>query len=92
MQPVSQLAIDLKRWPVPEHRPVPRYPRPKQKQLWDLLAALQRGEKLRPLEAAHEYGVMALSQRIGELRNLDWPVQSKLIKTPTGKRVSEYWL
>lgn len=57
-----------------------------------LLAAMQRGERLRPLEAALKYQVMALSQRIGELKRSGWPVKSKLVETPSGKHIAEYWM
>lgn len=57
-----------------------------------LLNALQRGEKLRPLDSALKYGVMALSQRIGDLkRTYGWPVQSRMVEV-NGKHVAEYWL
>ena len=58
-----------------------------------LLLAMQRGERLRPLEAALSYGVMALSQRIGSLkRDYGWPIKSRMVSTESGKRIAEYWL
>lgn len=58
-----------------------------------LLLAMQRGERLRPLDAALTYGVMALSQRIGDLkRKYGWPIQSRLVKTETQKTIAEYWM
>lgn len=57
-----------------------------------LLKAMGRGEKLRPLEAAHKYGVMALSQRMTDLRKLRWPVITTLVSVPSGARIAEYTL
>ena len=58
-----------------------------------LLNALQRGEKLRPLDSALKYGCLSLSQRVGDLkRKYGWPVQSRMVETETGKHVAEYWL
>jgi len=70
----------------------PTYPSTQQKQLWTLLMALRRSERLTVMVALQNYGCYALSQRMGELRALGWPVQSELIATPTGKRVAEYWI
>lgn len=53
---------------------------------------MQRGQRLTVAQALTEYGVFALSQRMGDLRKLGWPVQSRTITTPSGKRVSEYWV
>lgn len=60
-----------------------------------LLLAMQRGERLRPLEAALKYQVMALSQRIGDLkRKYGWQslIKTQLVETPSGKHISEYWM
>jgi len=70
----------------------PRYPNTSQKQLWELLFALRRGEKLTVLVALNRYGVFALSQRCTELRALGWPIKSKMIQVESGKRVAEYSL
>ena len=61
-------------------------------QLEMLAAALDRGERLTVAEAMSRYGVYALSQRMGELaRKWGYPVESRTIETPTGKRISEYY-
>lgn len=57
-----------------------------------LLRAMQAGRKLTVAVALTEFGVYALSQRVGELKRMGWPVQSKIITTPFGRRVAEYWL
>ncbi len=65
---------------------------PAESQCGQILRALQRGERLTVLTALTDYGVMALSQRAGELKRMGWPVQSRMIEVPSGKRVAEYWL
>lgn len=57
-----------------------------------LLRAMQRGQRLTVAVALAEYGVYALSQRCTDLRRMGWPVQSRMISTPSGKRVAEYSL
>lgn len=49
--------------------------------------AMKQGERLTVGKALNEYGVYALSQRVGELKKDGWPIQSKFV----GK-VKEYWL
>lgn len=57
-------------------------------QHYRLLSAMQRGERLTVAKALMEYGVYALSQRMGDLRReYGWPIQSRFV----GK-VKEYWL
>lgn len=53
-----------------------------------LLAAFRRGERLTVGEAMLKYGVYALSQRCGEMPE----VQSEWVKTPSGKRVKRYYI
>lgn len=60
----------------------------KDTQCYRLLAAMKRGERLTVARALNEYGVYALSQRCGELRDeYGWPIQSRYV----GK-YKEYWL
>lgn len=73
-------------------RPEPRYPLSTQTQLWMLLNALKRGEKLTVLSALQSYQIYALSQRIGELKVLGWNIRSQMISVASGKKVAEYWL
>lgn len=61
-------------------------------QHWTLLLALQAGERLTVAKALTEYGCYALSQRMGELKKMGWPIRSRTIETQGGARVSEYWL
>lgn len=54
-----------------------------------LLMAMYRGEHLTVAKALNEYGVYALSQRVGELKKLGWPIQDR---TVPGHKHSEYWI
>jgi hypothetical protein len=55
-----------------------------------ILNHLIAGGSLTPLESLSLYGVMALSQRIGELKRQGYPIRSTLVETPTHKHVSRY--
>jgi Helix-turn-helix domain len=57
-----------------------------------LLRHLEAGHRLTPLVAAFELGVMALSQRMGELRRAGHPILVETVKLPSGKRVAGYSL
>ena len=57
---------------------------------WDLLMALQSGERLTPLTALERYRCFSLSQRMGELRRSGWPIVSRMVKLNSGKSVAEY--
>lgn len=57
-----------------------------------LLLAFQRGERLTVGSALARYGVYALSQRVGELKRMGWPVESRTMKVSDRTSVSEYWL
>lgn len=71
---------------------LPTFPE-KGTQNWDLLQAFLRGEALTVLTAVNRYGVMALSQRVGEIRKLGWPVRrDDWLELPIGKRVKRYSL
>ena len=57
-----------------------------------LLQAFQRGESLTVAEALGQYGIYALSQRVGELKRRGWPIRSEPYKTPGGATVAVYYL
>ena len=58
-----------------------------------ILHALQRGERLTGATAINQYGVLALSQECGRLRNkYHWPVQDRFIESSPGVHVKEYWI
>ena len=56
--------------------------------------ALQRwlaaGHTITPLQALMKFGTLRLSGRIYDLKKLGWPVKSRLVKMPSGRRVAEY--
>ena len=70
----------------------PRYPKSSQSQLWTLLEALKRGEHLTVARALDHYNTYALSQRIGELRKLGWPISDTWRTTANGARIKEYFM
>lgn len=84
-----QLAINYEFAPV---RVEPRFPLSTQTQLWQILNALRRGERLTVSVALQHYQCFALSQRCGDLKVLGWPVKSRMVKVASGKRIAEYWL
>lgn len=59
---------------------------------YELLAALQNGERLTPAIAYEKYHCLSLSQRIGEFKRQGWPILSRMIELATGKRVAQYWI
>lgn len=84
---MNQLAIEFT--PV---RREPKYPLSTQTQLWTILTALRRGERLSVAVALRQYQCFALSQRCGELRALGWPIKSQMVKVASSKRIAEYSL
>lgn len=57
-------------------------------QCYELLMALKQGVRLTVAKALTQYGVYALSQRMGDLReDYGWPIKSQFV----GK-YKEYWL
>lgn len=56
-----------------------------------LADAFDRGEYLTVAVALSRYGIYALSQRCGELWRQGYPVESRTVHLPNGKRVSEYY-
>lgn len=75
----------------PERRE-PRFPLSSQSQLWTLIGAFKRGERLTVMTALEHYQIFALSQRVGELKNLGWDVRSQMVKIGSGKKIAEYSL
>ena len=55
-----------------------------------ILNHLIAGGTLTPLESLNLYGVMALSQRIGELKKQGYPIKRDLIELPSHKHVARY--
>ena len=59
-------------------------------QNYKLLRAFERGELLTVAEALTKYGIYALSQRVGELKRMGWPISSEPFETASGARVARY--
>lgn len=57
---------------------------------YELLVALQNGERLTPLTALEKYRCFSLSQRMGELRRAGWPIVAVMVTVSSGKRVAQY--
>jgi hypothetical protein len=57
-----------------------------------LLQALRNGERLTVMSAMNDYGVYALSQRIGDIIRAGHKVEKDWHETPNGKRVRVYWM
>lgn len=61
------------------------------KQLDILRRHFDAGGTLTVAEALTQYGIYALSQRCGDLRSEGYPLDSRMIETPTGKRIAQYF-
>lgn len=57
-----------------------------------VLSNLKMGFRLTSLDAIRRIGCLRLASRISDLKRLGHNIQSKKIKTKTGKWVSVYWL
>ena len=54
--------------------------------------AMRQGVRLTVAKALTQYGVYALSQRVGELkRKYGWPIKSRMVNVGNAT-VAEYWL
>ena len=69
---------------------MPTMPNASQIQLLSILGELQRGRRLTVAVALAELGVYALSQRIGELRRMGWPIDRIMIRASGGATVAQY--
>jgi hypothetical protein len=61
-------------------------------QLLSILRELQHGRRLTVAVALSDLGVYALSQRIGELKKLGWPIERTMVRVPGGATVAQYYL
>jgi hypothetical protein len=57
-----------------------------------ILAYLQSGHTLTPIEALNRFNCFSLSQRITELRRRGYQIITTMVDVPSGKRVAEYRL
>ncbi|MDE2020781.1 MAG: hypothetical protein KGJ13_10630 [Patescibacteria group bacterium] len=57
-----------------------------------ILDALLRGERLTPLDALTKFHCLRLSGRIFDLKAKGYKIEAKIVETPSGKKVAEYFL
>lgn len=57
-----------------------------------ILAYLETGATLTPMEAFQMFGCLALHSRAAQLRNEGHLVACRIITLPNGKRVGQYFL
>jgi len=55
-----------------------------------ILAWLETGSGITPLDALQRFGCFRLGARIFELRRMGWEIDSTMVKTVTGKRIALY--
>lgn len=56
-----------------------------------ILADLQKGKAITPIDALNDYGCFRLGARIADLKEDGWPIESRWYVTSTGKRVKQYY-
>ncbi len=62
-------------------------------QCYELLIAMQAGDRLTTMEAFSRFGITTISQRVGELkRKYGWPIKTKAKQVGPRTYVAEYWL
>ena len=59
-------------------------------QSFQILQHLLSGGSLTPLDSLNLFGVLALSQRIGELKRQGFPIKTEIVEVPSHKRVARY--
>ena len=57
-----------------------------------ILAYMQAGYKITPLESLDRFQCMRLGARVHDLRKRGYDIKSEMVKVPSGKRVKQYWL
>jgi hypothetical protein len=57
-----------------------------------ILAHLETGASLTPLEALDRFGCFRLGARCWELKMAGWPIVTEMVKLASGKRVASYRL
>lgn len=55
-----------------------------------ILRWLESGRRITPLVALERFRCMRLAGRIYELRGHGYPIEQKMVPTPSGKHVAEY--
>ena len=64
----------------------------KQSQLAALLAWLEAGDEITPLDALRAFGAMRLGARVYDLKRQGYDIRKHMVETPSGARVASYWL
>lgn len=57
-----------------------------------ILAYMQKGNRITPIEALELFGSFRLGARIADIKDMGFDVKSEFVDTPSGKRVKCYWL
>lgn len=57
-----------------------------------ILFYLQFGMRLTVGIALNELKIYALSQRVGELKEMGWPIMDEWVTTQSGARIKQYYL
>ena len=57
-----------------------------------ILAYMQEGHHITPIEALEKFGSFRLGARIADIKDMGYAIQSEFVTTPSGKRVKSYWL
>jgi hypothetical protein len=62
------------------------------KQNYQILAHLQEGKAITPLEALNSFGTFRLAARIYDLRKAGYDIRCRKVRVAKGKSVAEYCL
>jgi len=57
-----------------------------------ILAYMQAGNRITPIEALEKFRSFRLGARIADIKDMGYDVKSEFVTTPSGKRVKAYWL
>lgn len=57
-----------------------------------ILAYMQEGHHITPIDALNLFGSFRLGARIADLRADGHDIKSEFVLTPSGKRVKSYWI
>jgi len=57
-----------------------------------IIAHLEKGKKLTPLDAMNQFGCFRLAARIHDLRQIGYAIKTERFKTPLGAVVARYFL
>ena len=55
-----------------------------------LIKHFSEGKSLTTGQALTQYGIYALSQRVGDLKKRGYPIESEMRELPNGKKVARY--